>query len=940
MSSDRRPRLALVFAIYLLGIFMGAIDTGIVAPARVIIQNTFGVSEQAGIWIITGYSLAYAASIPVMGKIADRIGRKRVYIVAITLFGLGSLLCGLSEHMGGFGMLVAARIIQAIGGGGIMPIATAEFGTEVPPEKRGLALGLVGGVYGIANILGSSAGSLILDIVGVENWQWIFYVNVPISVAIVASALVFLPNHRASRTSRIDLVGIAILVVMITSLLYGLGNIDIFDLGSSIRQTDVYPFVGAFLLLLPLFVLAERRAADPVMNLSYFRTPAIAATLGIAFLTGIVMMGMVFVPQFAENAMHQATGKGGYWVMLLGVASGVGAPMSGRLTDRYGPRAVLAFGFVVSILSMVLLVGWAIPQPSLLSVGGSLAMMGLGLGFVIGSPLNYMMLAHTRPEESNSALASLSLVRAVGITLAPAIMVGFLAHAGQGMQSALLDHLPKEIPAPTLPYAAELDQKFTQLQSDEKMRAKLAGVTIPKLSEQKTVTIDMSSGSGLPADLVDLLRTADVTTITDRTKTVASRMFDANTPATIADIQKGVQQGIDAMASAVPELDATLADMATGISGMTDAIAGMNDGIAQMSSGIDGMANGIDGMNTGIAGMTSGITGMGTAIAKMDTGLAGMDSGLAGMKTGIDQQTGALTGMQSAIAGQQAGLDGMDAALAQQAAALAGTQQLYAMLTAGPPIVVPPGSTLLDVVPPAVRTRLPAAAQAQLATMTSVADLQTAITGLQGAMAGLQAQRTELATAQAQLKAGAAQLGGARTALVAQRAALQQQRDALLAARTNLAKQRNDLVAQRSALIRQRNDLTKQRADLIQARTDLVGKLAEVTQSRADLTTARTEVSAARDDLIETVRKMTVLRDAVPGAFQQAQRDYLAQIDARGPQLEATFQSTLNGGFRDIYLTTGIVCVLAMGLLLLYPARRRDEERHGIQVPVEATLAA
>ncbi len=173
----KKPNLVLVSIIYLAGIFMGAIDTGIVTPARTLIQSNLGVNDQTGIWMITIYTLAYAASIPIMGKLADKFGRKYIYLTCISLFGIGSLFCGIAQNFGGFTLLLAARVIQAVGGGGILPIATAEFGTSFPENKRGMALGLVGGVYGIANIFGASAGSLILDIFGQNNWQFIFYVN-------------------------------------------------------------------------------------------------------------------------------------------------------------------------------------------------------------------------------------------------------------------------------------------------------------------------------------------------------------------------------------------------------------------------------------------------------------------------------------------------------------------------------------------------------------------------------------------------------------------------------------------------------------------------------------------------------------------------------------------------------------------------------------------
>ena len=144
--SEARRHTGMIMALYLFGIFMGALDTGIVTPARTIIQNDLGVDDQLGIWMITIYTLAYAAAIPIMGKLADRMGRKKIYLVAIVLFGLGSLLSGLAQDVGSFWMLIGARAVQALGGGGILPIATAEFGTSVPEEKRGMALGLVGAV--------------------------------------------------------------------------------------------------------------------------------------------------------------------------------------------------------------------------------------------------------------------------------------------------------------------------------------------------------------------------------------------------------------------------------------------------------------------------------------------------------------------------------------------------------------------------------------------------------------------------------------------------------------------------------------------------------------------------------------------------------------------------------------------------------------------------
>ncbi|MDO5118346.1 MAG: MFS transporter, partial [Eggerthellaceae bacterium] len=320
----------IVAVIYLLGLCMGALDMGIVNPARTVIQNTLSVDDSLGVWILTIYTLGYAASIPIMGKLADRHGRKYIYLACITLFGGGSALCGLAHDIGSFELLICARAIQALGGGGIMPVATAEFGTAFPEEKRGMALGLVGMVYGLASIFGSSAGSLILDIFGQTQWQFIFYVNIPICIIIFALGIFKLPNRKTDSVPPIDILGAFILTVMTLSLMYGLKNIDFFDLENSVSSTDVYPFLIAFAVLLPAFLLAERRAKDPVINLSYFSNPNILIALVCSVISGIVMMGTIFYPQFAENSLFLKSGAGGYFIMILGLGSGFGAMLSGK----------------------------------------------------------------------------------------------------------------------------------------------------------------------------------------------------------------------------------------------------------------------------------------------------------------------------------------------------------------------------------------------------------------------------------------------------------------------------------------------------------------------------------------------------------------------------------------------------------------------------------
>ena len=584
-ATNPKPlHFGLIMVIYLCGIFMGAIDTSVVTPARTVIQNGLGVGDQTGIWMITIYTLAYASSIPIMGKLADRLGRKTIYLICIILFGTGSLLAGLSQYIGHFGFFLMAR---AIGGGGIMPIASAEFGTTFPEDKRGMALGMVGGVYGIATVVGGSLGSAILGAFGLQNWGFIFFINIPISLFIIICGFIFLPNTKIDDVKPIDKWGTLFLVMMILSLLYGLRNIDFFDFVKSFTSTDVYPFLIIFIVLLPFFIFAEKKAADPIMNLDYFREAPIVITLIISFITGVIMMGMVFVPQFAENALRMQQGSGGYFVMVLGIFAGVGAPVSGRLIDRYGPKLIMGAGFLLSIIGSLFLVLITTSYPNLLTVAICLILIGLGMGFTMGTPLNYMMLDNTKKADSNSALATLSLIRSVGTAIAPAVMVGFIAHAGVTAEANITAQLPKELVLPSLPYVTQLDEETTALKDSDFGKTYLSSVQFPDFEAMEKISLDAHGGVSdmkLPANLTKELSDADVTNIDHAVDNMVSYMADTMKPMVTEKAESGVQSGIDGLnrITASPEVPAQVTQgVSTMVTQMTALKNALPDAVNQ-----------------------------------------------------------------------------------------------------------------------------------------------------------------------------------------------------------------------------------------------------------------------------------------------------------------------------------------------------------------------
>ena len=668
---------------------------------------------------------------------------------------MGSLFCGLSQGFASFPVLLAARAVQAIGGGGILPVATAEFGTTFPKEKRGMALGLVGGVYGIANIFGASAGSAIIDLFGISNWQFIFYVNIPITLFILIAGFVSLPNTKAETVKKIDIGGITILTVMVLCLLYGLKNIDFFAFGSTIVSTSVYPFLLVFIALLPLFILVEKKVEDPVINLSYFKNIQIIITLILSMITGVIIMGMIFVPQFAENALKITSGNGGYFVLILGLFAGVGAPFSGKLIDKIGVKIVLGFGFLVSVIGSLFLILVMANYPSMLTVVISLILIGLGIGFTMGTPLNYMMLDNTKPEELNSALATLSLIRSIGTAIAPAIMIGFIAHAGMAVQPNVMKLLPSEVSLPELPYAQELTDKINEMKTNPETKDQFADMNIPDLTSMQTIKISIESNDGfeMPAEILALLQSSDVTTIVPNCKVMAESMFKTMTPDVIAKITTGLDSGITAVNSGKDELTAST---------------------TELQSGYDGISEGIKGMETGLS--TSE-----TLLTQLET----MSDALSAMPAGSSQ-----------------------------------------------PI------DIVSMIPDQAKSFIPQETLDQLAAVKTVDDLNKLITATQASI------------------------------------------------------------------------------------DELKGKLDESKTSRDHMKQGLDGMNAALAEMTDTTDKMTALKDAIPGAFETAKDNYLAEIENRRLPVETEFQTTMNTGYKQVYLTVTISSAAALVILAFYRKKK------------------
>lgn len=425
MSAKKAPSVGVILAVYLLGLLLGGLYVGMVTPVRTVVQEAFGIDSSMGIWMINIYSLFYAAFIPVIGKIADRRGRKRVFVICIAVFCAGAALCGSSAYVGGFALLLFGRVVQAIGACGMIPVANAELGTAIPPERRGMALGMAAAVTGLANVLGSATGSAILGVFGTANWAMLFFVCLPVGALLAAASIAFLPNNTVENEGRLDYAGSFLFVVTVLLMLFALRHIDFFHFASSMTRLEVLLPLILVVVCLAAFLKVEKHASDPVFHLEYLSVRPIVITMAVSFFIGCIIISMTLIPEFAEVAMGNPVGSGGYYVIAIGVTSMFGAPMGGRFIDKFGAKPVLLFGLSVATAGYLFLALVAVAHPSNLTIIAGLLVVGLGMGFAMGAPTNYMILENTDAADSASAIATITFIRQIGTTLAPAIFIGF-----------------------------------------------------------------------------------------------------------------------------------------------------------------------------------------------------------------------------------------------------------------------------------------------------------------------------------------------------------------------------------------------------------------------------------------------------------------------------------------------------------------------------------
>jgi EmrB/QacA subfamily drug resistance transporter len=423
-------RILAIYAGLMVTLMLAALDQTIVATALPQIVSDLGGLDQYS-WVITAYLLATTVTVPLYGKLGDVYGRRPLFIVSISIFLVGSALCGMAN---GMTELVIFRAVQGLGAGGLFPLALATVGNIVPPRDRGRYQGLIGATFAAASILGPAVGGFIVDN---TTWRWIFYVNLPIGGLALAVVALTMPKRTERRQHSLDLGGAALLAAGTTGLLLGLvwGGRN-----HPWLSPHVLGALGSAAALLVAFAFWERQAPEPILPFELLRSRTVAASVVCMGLVGMAMFGTIsYVPLFVQGVIGTSATSSGVVLtpfMLGAVATSI---LSGQLVSRTGRyRANLLVGPLVLTVGMLLLWRMGVNTTNA-EAARNMVIAGIGLGSMM--QIFVLTVQNSVPRTAmGSATALTQFARSIGATLGVTAMGVIVNHglppgvgAGEGV---------------------------------------------------------------------------------------------------------------------------------------------------------------------------------------------------------------------------------------------------------------------------------------------------------------------------------------------------------------------------------------------------------------------------------------------------------------------------------------------------------------------------
>lgn len=436
-SAEEQKTMRLSYIVLLIGVFMAALDNGIISAALTTINGSFDVSATLGTWGITLYTLGLAVATPIVGKLADRYGRKKLFLIELIIFTIGSLGVAISPN---FAFFLGARLFQSFGGGGLFIIASSHVISTVTKKKQGSMLGYLGAMNGIASVIGPNIGSFLMDLTG--SWHWLFLINVPIGILLIVFGWSALEETKENTLSKIDYYGITLLSLSILAIMFAVNN-----LGSGANLLDSFLSIGVLGLLLlgiviftSLLFLEKRQEngdIDPILPYSLLKKPTYSMIMLMALMSGTFIGAVIFIPSFAEQVLGIPAAKSGYWMTPLALASGIGAGGGGFFVDKRGPVQTLVFSGVIAFIGFG---GLALFTSTKLTFIIFTVIAGIGFGFALGAPLT-VLTSNAAGKQKGSAIGTLSVARQIGLTISPTIFGAFIQQGFSKLGKIIPDKL-------------------------------------------------------------------------------------------------------------------------------------------------------------------------------------------------------------------------------------------------------------------------------------------------------------------------------------------------------------------------------------------------------------------------------------------------------------------------------------------------------------------
>ncbi len=400
-----------VMAAVSMGTLLATIDGSIVNVALPTLVRELKTDFATIQWVVLAYLLTLAVLLLSIGRLADMIGKKRIYTIGFVIFTVGSILCGLASDVY---LLILFRVVQAVGATMILALGVAIVTESFPPKERGKALGIAGTTVSIGIVIGPTLGGLIIDLL---SWNWIFFVNIPVGILGILMVIRFVPDIKPVGAQRFDFLGAITLFVSLLSFLFALTIGQ--NAGFSDDRTIALLIVSA--VFLGLFIFIETRAKQPMIDLTLFRNALFSINLITGLITFVAIAGMfILMPFFLENILNYSTRQVGLLIAVVPISMGVIAPIAGSLSDRFGTRIITFIGLGILLFGYASLTSLS-AQTSSLSFILLLLPIGLGMG-IFQSPNNSAIMGTAPPDKLGVVSGMLALTRTLGQSTGIAII--------------------------------------------------------------------------------------------------------------------------------------------------------------------------------------------------------------------------------------------------------------------------------------------------------------------------------------------------------------------------------------------------------------------------------------------------------------------------------------------------------------------------------------